>query len=77
MGVHQAFASRMLQLAKTSEDGAKTVPPISKFSSYCEYDTFDYRKLNGQYFYEPKPCVESAIWVKNHGLWLGEEGRVN
>ena len=37
----------MLQLAKTSEDGAKTVPPISKFSSYCEYDTFDYRKLNG------------------------------
>ena len=47
MGVHQAFASRMLQLAKTSEDGAKTVPPISKFSSYCEHDTFDYRKLNG------------------------------
>ena len=77
MGVHQAFASRMLQLAKTSEDGAKTVPPISKFSSYCKYDTFDYRKLGGRYFYEPKPCVENTIWVKNHRLWLGEEGRVN
>ena len=77
MGVHRAFASRMLQLAKTSEDGAKTVPPISKFSSYCEYDTFDHRRLHDPYFYEPKPCVENSIGVKSHRMWLGEEGRIN
>lgn len=77
MGVHRAFASRMLRLSKTSEDGAKTVPPISNFSLYCGYDTFDYKKLGKSYRYEPKPCVENAIWVKHHRLWIGEEGRVN
>ena len=77
MGIHQAFAPRMLQLGKESEDGAKTVPPVSNYSSYCGYDTFDYKKLPKPYFYEPKPCVENVLWVKNHRLWIGEEGKVN
>ena len=78
MGVHRAFASRMLQLGKRSGDGPKMVPPVTNFSAYCEYNTFDYNVFApGGYFYQPKPCVENVLWVKNHRLWIGEEGKVN
>lgn len=75
MGIHRAFAKRMLQLGEVSGDGSKSVPAVANYTEHCEYDTFDYTKLHKNYFYEPKPCVENALWVKHHRLWIGEEGR--
>ena len=74
MGIHRAFAKRMLQLGEVSGDGAKSVPPVANYTVHCEHDTFDYTKLGEDYFYEPKPCVENALWVKHHRMWIGEEG---
>ena len=79
MGVHKAFAPRMLQLGKASGDGPQEVPPVSNFSEYCDLKTFDYKMFDPSsiFFYEPKPCVENFLWVKNHRLWIGQEGKVN
>ena len=77
LGIHRAFAKRMLQLGRSSGDGSKVVPPVAKYTTHCEYNTFDYKKLHKRYFYEPKPCVENVLWVKSHHVWIGEEGRVN
>lgn len=76
MGIHRSFAKRMLQLGEVSGDSAKSVPPVANYTAHCQYDTFDYTKLGKDYFYEPKPCVENALWVKHHRLWIGEEGRL-
>lgn len=77
MGVHRAFASRMLLLGKDSGDGAKEVPPVANYSAHCVYNTFDYNAFGPPYFYEPKPCVENVLWVTDHRLWIGAEGKVN
>lgn len=77
MGVHRAFASRMLQLGKDSGDGAKEVPPVANYSAHCVYNTFDYNAFGPPYFYEPKPCVENVLWVTDHRLWIGAEGKVS
>ena len=77
LGVHRAFAGRMLQLGKDSGDGAKKVTPVANYSVHCKSNTFDYKSFGGQYFYEPKPCIENVLWVKSHRLWIGAEGKVN
>lgn len=77
MGIHHAFAQRMLQLGRESGDGAKTVPPVANYSAHCKYDTFDYKMMGKLFFYEPKPCVEIVLLAKDHHMWIGEEGKVN
>lgn len=78
MGVHRAFASRMLQLGKDSRDGAAVVPALGNYSAYCQYKIFNYREFQGgRFFYEPKPCVENVLWVQSHRLWIGDEGKVS
>ena len=76
IGVHHAYAPRMVQLGTNSADGAKPVPPLPNYSAHCKFNTFNYRKMSARFFFEPRPCAEEPSWVKNHGMWIGGEGKV-
>lgn len=62
IGIHGTYVEEMRNFAKVANDGAKEVETVPKFSRFCPFKNFDYRKFSPKYYFRPKPCIQNPTW---------------